>query len=175
MAQDVISVGNGLGHGKGVGVVVLNHVVTGPGTWGVASIDETLCVDLEELQTGLVDLGAVAVAGGQVVEDGAVVALWPFRPLHLDLGTGLHGSSQSTGLCVFVADDIGALVVFGTDESKVCSLSRPTDGVGGIVRVGILVDEITAVAMKSVRSVVPVQTIFFGTTYYLPLATTPET
>lgn len=175
MAQNVVSVGNGLGHGERVGVVVLDHVVTGPGTRRVAAIDETLCVDLEELQVGLVDLGAVAIAGGQVVEDGAVVTLRPFRPLHFDLGTGLHGSSQSTGLCVFVADNIGALVVLGTDESKVCCLGRPADGVGSIVRVGILVDEITAVAVIGVKSLVPVQTIFLEKTYYLPFATTPET
>lgn len=89
MAQNIVAVRNSLGHGERVGVVVLNHVVTGPGTRRVAAIDQTLLVDLEELEAGLVDLGAVAVAGGQVVEDGAVVGLGPLGPLHFDLGAGL--------------------------------------------------------------------------------------
>lgn len=89
MAQNIVAVRNSLGHRERVGVVVFNHVVTGPGTRGIAAVDQTLLVDLEELEAGLVDLGAVSVAGGQVVEDGAVVRLGPLGPLHFDLGAGL--------------------------------------------------------------------------------------
>ena len=89
MTQNIVAIRNSLGHRERVRVVVLDHVVASPSTRGAAAVDQTLLVDLEELEAGLVDLGAVAVAGGQVVEDGAVVGLGPLGPLHFDFRAGL--------------------------------------------------------------------------------------
>lgn len=148
MTENIVSISHGLRNRKGVRVVVLDHVVTGPSTWGVAAVNQTLLVDLEELQAGLVGLGAVAVARSQVVQDRAVVTLGPLGPLQFDLGAGLHVGSQGTGLCVLVADNVGRLVFAGRHESEISSVGRPANGLGRVVRVGVLVDKVAAVAVS---------------------------
>lgn len=154
MTEDIVPIRHGLRNRKGVCVVVLDHVVAGPGTRGVTAVDKTLLVDLEKLQTGLVGLGAVTVTGSQVVEDWAVVALWPFGPLQFDLGAGFHVGCQGTGFSVLVADYVGRLVLIRSHVSKVSGLGRPADGLGGVRRVGILVDQIAPVAVD-VSSIIP--------------------
>lgn len=148
MTKNVVPISHGLRDRERVRVVVLDHVVAGPGTRRVAAIDETLGVDLEEFQTGLVGLGAVAIAGGQVVEDRAMVALGPRSPLQFDLGTGFHVGCQGARLALLVADDVGGLVVGRRNGAQVGGFGGPANGLGSVVRVSVLVDEVSTIAVK---------------------------
>lgn len=73
VTQHVLAGGDGFGDLNEPAVVVLDQLVvtSGPGHLGV--IGKADAVNLEELELGLVDGGAAAVALGQVVDDGAVV------------------------------------------------------------------------------------------------------
>lgn len=73
-------------------------------------------VDFREFERGLVDGGAVVVgAGGQVVEDGALVAWRPGVPEELHGLAGDDGDVRFAGLAGFVADDVAGLVAVGGD------------------------------------------------------------
>ena len=154
MAQDVVAVGNGLGDSGGPAVVVADQIVGGPLSGRAAAIDEALGVDLEELERGRVDGRALAVAGGKVRDDRAVVALRPFGPLELDVGAGLDVGSQGTGLAILVADDVLRRVAGSVDETKVGGAGGPANGVRGVVGVGVLVNKVSAVAVLLLASLV---------------------
>lgn len=72
MAQDVVARLDVLGDLDQPAVAVGNELVVSPLTRRGGAVDEAHAVDLEELQTGLVDSRAVTVARGQVVNDGAL-------------------------------------------------------------------------------------------------------
>ena len=77
--------------------VLTDKLVRGPLVGG--SVKDTSTVELEELEALLLSLGAVALALGKVVQDGAVVRLGPGVPgegevaASVDLDRGLAGSS----------------------------------------------------------------------------------
>ena len=152
VAQDVVAVGDGLGDGGRPAVVVADQVVGGPLSGRAAAIDEALGVDLEELQRSRVDGGALAVAGGKVRDDGAVVALRPFSPLELNVRASLNGGSQGAGLAVLVADDVLRRVAGAVDETEVGGAGGPANGVRGIVGVGVFVNKVSAVAVPLLAS-----------------------
>lgn len=54
-------------------VVVGNQLVGSPSTWDGSIIDEANAVDLEELESGLIDCFAVAIAVGEIIDNWAVV------------------------------------------------------------------------------------------------------
>lgn len=156
VAEDVVSAGNGSRDGDDGGVVVGDQLVSGPLARRRAAVDETLGFDLEELQRGLVRLGAVAVARGEVVEDGAVVALRPGVPLHLDLRAGGHGGSQGAGSTALMAGNVDSVITSTVDEAEVGGGGGPANGLGRVVHVGVLVDEVTRVAVVLSASLVHV-------------------
>lgn len=145
VAEDVVASGDAAGDGHGPAVVVGDQVVGGPGTGGTAAIDETALADLEPLEGGLVDGRAVAVAAGEVVDDGAVVALGPLSPLQLNLSSGLDRSRELGVLGILVADDVGVGVAVGLDEAQVRGLLRPSDNIRGAGVVRVVVDQVSSV------------------------------
>lgn len=128
-AQDVVAGGDGAGDGDGVGVaVVVEDGVGAPlaslalgsslsvaSALGVASKSDL--VNLEELELRLVDLGAVAVAGGEPGGSPAVVGAVPalltvtaaslVMPVESDLGAGRGLGGVGRRSSVFVGDDVG--------------------------------------------------------------------
>jgi hypothetical protein len=145
VTEDVVTGRDAAGDSDSAAVVVADQVVRSPGTRDAAVIDETSLVDLEELQSGLVDGRAVAIAVGQVGDDRAVVRLGPLTPLQLDATTGLDGSRDGTRLSTLVADDVRRGVRRAVNEAQVGSSVRPTNSLGRAALVGVLSNEITTV------------------------------
>ncbi len=121
MSEDVVSwcdVGWDHGH---PGVVVGDQVIRSPCTWNTRPNFETSFANLEELESGLVNGGAVvAIAGSEVVDDWSLVGLWPRSPLQLDLGS----SSDWNGFTEWVrsslvADDAWVAKCGWSDEAVV--------------------------------------------------------
>lgn len=145
VAQDIVSGSNIAGDGDGPAVVVGDQVVSGPGAGSFTAINETLLVDFEELQGGLVDLGAVTIAVSHVGDDRTMVTLRPFRPLQLNLFASTDLSRDGTGFGALGANDVRVGVVI--DEAQVSGLSGPSDGVRGVVGVSIGGDNVSPVVL----------------------------
>lgn len=131
-AEDVVAVGDVLGDAHGLGVVVVvEDDIRGPlarlllcaalGVAGAGRVaDQATLVDLEEGELGLVDLGAVAVAGGEPGGGPAVVAAVPSdlvlglaatgaEPLEGDLGASGGFGSEGRWRSILVGDDVRAV------------------------------------------------------------------
>lgn len=147
MTQDVVTGSNVAGNSDGVAVVVGNQIVASPCARDVAVVDETLLVDLEELERGLVDLGAVTVAVGQVGDDRTMVTLRPFSPLKLNILTSCHRSRDGTGLRTLVTDNIRVREGAGRDKAQVSSFGRPSNGFWGAVGVSVGGNDVSSVVL----------------------------
>jgi hypothetical protein len=145
VAEDVVTGLNAAGDGDSAAVVIADQVVGGPGAGNGGVINEATLVDLEELQGGLVDRGAVAIAVGQVGNDGAMVRLGPFSPLELDAATGLDRGGDGTGLSTLVADDVRRSIRRAVDVTQVSGSIGPANGVGRAGLVGVLSNQISTV------------------------------
>lgn len=85
--------------------------------------------NLEELQRGLVNGCAVAVAGRKVGDDGSVVRLWPCRPVQVnETACGDRGRGFLRVGGVDGADDVGAVDGAAVDWAQVGVPRRPADG-----------------------------------------------
>lgn len=91
VAQDVFAWSDARRDRHGPRASGADHVVRCPVARGRAAVDEAGLVDLGELQLALVDAGAIAAAGGQVVHHRAVVGFGPVGPFQLDASSGRHG------------------------------------------------------------------------------------
>lgn len=114
MTSDVVARCNRRRDIDDIRVVVGNQLVRCPGT-GVASADESTLIDLEELESRLVNTLAWAVAVGEVGQDWTVVRIWPDSPLEFDLIASSDDCMRHGIGCVQVTDDVRAVVVL--DES----------------------------------------------------------
>lgn len=130
VAEDVVSgldVGGDLdAHAE----VVLEELVVRPEAGASpagAELDLALLLDLEPLEGVLVGVGAVAAAVGEVVDDGAVVALGPCVPLQLNIGASSDGGALLGTGGAEVAADIIALELVGRDEAQVGGPVGPGD------------------------------------------------
>lgn len=77
--------------GDGPAIVIRNQYVSGPSA-RVAAAEESFLINLEPFQSGFVDRLAGSVAVAHVIEDWAMVACGPGRPLELELCASLYGS-----------------------------------------------------------------------------------
>lgn len=145
VTENVVSSGDGAGDGDSSAVVVGNELVGCPLAGDVAVVDQTSLGDLEELEGGLVDLGAVAITVGHVSDDRAVVALGPLGPLQLNLTTGLNLGGDRTRGGLLVANNVRASVAAAVDEAEVGSLLSPSDVGGHLRHVVVAVHEEAAV------------------------------
>jgi hypothetical protein len=128
------------------GVASGNEVVGGE----LATGGHTSLGDLEELEVGLVDLGAATgTASSEVVDDGTLVRLGPGVPLDGDLLTGLDLGGLDGVLGALVADDVGVTEGGGLNEAVVGVGGEPSDELLGRV---------------VVRGRTGVQTFIFGST-----------
>jgi hypothetical protein len=141
VAEHVVASLDGAGDSNRPTVVVAPQVVGGPG----ARTDETSLIDLEELQGGLVDGRAVAIAVGQVGDNGAVVALSPLAPLQLDAATSLDRSRDGTGPGILVADDVRRGVRRTVNVAQVGGSVRPGNSRGRAAHVGVLANQISTI------------------------------
>lgn len=146
MAHHVVTGSNRVRNSHRPAVPGINQLISSPAAGNTATIDQADGVDLEEFQLGLVDGAAVAVAGCEVCDDGAVVRLWPLSPLDVDVGTGLDFSGDGAVFAVAVADDVLGGILGTVFEAQVCSCGGPADTVGWAVHIGVLVDEVARVA-----------------------------
>ena len=153
VAQNVVAVLDGLWDRDVPRAVGLAEDIIRPPP-GFAAADAELqlahLLDLEELQLGLVDGGAVAVAGCQVGDDGSVVRLGPCRPVQVD---DAAGGDRGGGLLrvggVDGADNVGAVDGAAVDGTQVGVPRGPADGAlvgdpggnGGIVARIVLVTD----------------------------------
>ena len=145
VAQDVLSWRDGFGDGKRPAVVVGDQVVRGPVARGAGAVDQPGLADLEEVERRLVDGRAVAVAVGQVVDHGPVVALGPGVPLQLDGAARGDFGVDGAVVAVAVADDVGRAEGVGGHEAEVSGGRGPADGVGSVVHVRVLVHKVATV------------------------------
>lgn len=122
VAEDVVAGSERRGDVHGPGVVVGNHLVGRP------VVSETGFVNLDPLQGGLVGIGAVAGALGDVGDHGADVRFGPGGPLEINLSTSLHRGRRGGGLGILVADNVGGGIGTGSDEPVVKVLSVPSRG-----------------------------------------------
>jgi len=116
--------------------MLTNQLVGRPAARDSGITVETLSIDLEEFELGLVDFGAVAVASSKVVDDGAVVAARPCGPLEVDLITSSDGDVRGTWGGALVTRDVVAGVRVRGDEAQVLVVREPA----GLLRLGGLVD-----------------------------------
>lgn len=107
------------------GACVGDEHVRGPEA-RVGPVDPADIVNLEELEGGLVYRLAVAVAVGEVVQDGPVVRVRPDDgPLDGDRVTRVHGRVATGWGGVLVADDVACLIGVRGDEAVVCVAGGP--------------------------------------------------
>ena len=97
---------------------------------GVRAVDQAALGDLDEREALLVDGGAVGVAGRDVVDHGAVVALGPGVPLQRDGAAGGDGGVVVGGDGALVADDVRVGEGAGLDEAVVLVVGGPAGGRG---------------------------------------------
>ena len=142
--RDVVPRRDGRRDRDGPGVVRGDELVGRPGA-GVAGRLEALGVDFEEGEFGLVDFGAVALAVGEVGDDGPVVTVGPGRPEERDLVASGNGNGGSAGGGALVADDVRGGVVLRGHEAGVLVFWV---GPAGDDRWGFLVLEGGAVAFE---------------------------
>ena len=132
VAQDIIAWGNVGWDLDSPGVVVGDHVIVGELWWGGADICHADTVDLEELESGLVDARAVAIAVCEVVEDWAVVGLWPLSPLQRDRFTGGDWGTDGARSSTTSADDVRVAVGCTRNWTAVLRFRRaPADDLWG--------------------------------------------
>ena len=113
-------------------VAVVDEGVGGPDAVVIAG-----AVDLEEAQGGLVDGLAVAVAGGEVVDHGALVGVGPDGiPFERDLVAGFDGGVAAGRSGGAVADDVRGAEGLGGDEAVVFLVGSPADYGGRVGEVG---------------------------------------
>jgi hypothetical protein len=73
VTKDVVAWSDGRWDLDSPRVVGLDHVIVGEYRWRAGGAGHTDTVNLEELERGLIDSGAVSTAVGEVVEHGAVM------------------------------------------------------------------------------------------------------
>lgn len=132
VAQDVVAGANRGGDLDGPGAVCRAQLVVRPDARGAATSaegDAAQLGDLEPLELLLVHRGAVAVARGQVREDGPVVGVGPGGPVEVD------GAARGDGRGVYLrvgsvdgADNVGGVDVVAEDGPRVVVPGGPADG-----------------------------------------------
>jgi hypothetical protein len=132
VADDVVARGDVLRDLEDPGEVVVHEDVGAPVAAEGALVDQAALADAHPLEGGLVDGLAVARTPGDVVDDGALVRLWPGVPLEEQLGAGLDLCVDGGGGAVGVADDVGVVELGGLDEAVVGDVDLPADD-GGVV------------------------------------------
>ena len=149
MAEDVLTRGQGRGNRGAPCIIVLNQSNSSPLLRG--GVIPSL-VDLDPLERGLVGLGAVPAAVGNVGEDRTNVRLGPVRPLELDGAAGGNGGRDVSRSGVLVTVDVGRAVLVGRDESIVEVFSVPAGSVGDglFVDFGVVVVEEEAAVVPAV-------------------------
>lgn len=126
VAQDVVARGDTSWDRRSPRIILRNQLRARP---LLRSSIDTSSLDLDPLQLRLIRLGAVAVAGGDVVNDRAVGvrprASSRRAPLERDLSASLHRRRERARRRVLVAVDVGGLVRVGRHEPAVEVLRVP--------------------------------------------------
>lgn len=129
-------------------VVVGDQEVRPPGTREDGIVDQTDAADVEELERGLVDGGAVAIVTlGQHVDDGAFVGTRPGGPVDLDVVAGLDRGVPTGVGGILVADDVAAGVGVRGDVTVVCVVGGPAYADWGVRLVSVFGRKIKLVSI----------------------------
>lgn len=149
VAEDVVSWGDGGWDSDGAGQVVGHQSIRSPGTWSSSVVEETGLGDLEPLERGLVNSGAITTAVGEVVDDWTVVRLWPCVPVKVDVSSSLDWRGESGVLGSIVANDVASSELGWGNESEIGRGLAPSNGLwcGGHVWVGV--DEVSGEAVRN--------------------------
>jgi hypothetical protein len=124
VTDNVVARGD-VGEGQVPGEVVLDEVVGGPGSWVAAGLPGA-GLDLGPLQAGGADGAAVAVAGRNVLLNGANMADRPGVPLESDLAAGLDGNVGTVALTLLVANNGCSAKAVRGDEPVVEVVGLPS-------------------------------------------------
>jgi hypothetical protein len=127
VTENVLAGGNGRGDGDGPRVSVGDEVVGSPSS-RVGARDEALLGNLGKAQGA-----SVGVEGGEVVDDGALVGVWPGVPSQRHALAGGNLDKVGGGAGALVAGNVGRLSSVGLDESVVQVVGSPADRVAGNV------------------------------------------
>ena len=132
VAEHVVPRRDARGDSDSPAVVVGDQLIGCPRTREWIVVDQADTVDLVELQGGFVDRGAFSVAVSKVVDDRAVMTLWPSSPLELDFPPGFDRGRCLTWGGAQMADDLWGSVVVWVDEASTLILwNGPTNNFGG--------------------------------------------
>lgn len=110
-------------------VVVGNDVVGGPRARSSTFIIQSGLVNLEELESSLINVGEVAVNGSKVVENRTVVRFWPCVPLNVDALACSDWNAGKSWCSTLVTNDIAVAKSSWVDEAVVLIVGVPSSGV----------------------------------------------
>lgn len=94
-----------------------DEVVRGPGAGRAGTADESRLLDFEEAQGARAGRGRVAVDLCKVVDDRAVVALWPGVPLELQSVSSVDRNGVRSRLGGLMASDVRSAEVSWLNET----------------------------------------------------------
>lgn len=146
VAQDIVSRCDSGRDFYSPAVVGGDELVGSPCSWDGVVVDQTTFLYLDKVQLCLVHGRAVAIAVGEIADNGTVVASGPCSPLELDSASCGNWSRNRTGYGIPVADDVCTGVLSGIDESQVCCSGCPPNDSWRVGLVRELVHEISRVA-----------------------------
>lgn len=128
VAHNVVSRSDGIRDCHSPAVVGGDKFVGSPCTWSTGVVDQTTLVNLDKVQLSLVHSRAVAIAVGEVGDNGAVMAVRPWAPLELDSASCSNWSRNRSRCGVLVADNVWICILRRIDKSQVgCSGCPPND------------------------------------------------
>ena len=117
VAEDVVAGRDALGDRDSPAVVVGDQLVGSPGAWGSCIVDKPTGADLEKLELRLVNVSAAPRALGQIIQNGAVMAVGPWRPLQFDdIASGNFGRGAGWS-GVQMTNNVFRCVVVWVDEA----------------------------------------------------------
>jgi hypothetical protein len=88
VAKDIVSSLDVRRDSHGSAIAGLDELIRCPSSRDRSLADKSTRIDLEELQCGLIHIGAVAIALGEVGNHWAMMVIWPSAPGHFHGATG---------------------------------------------------------------------------------------
>lgn len=119
VAEDVVAWSDALRDGDSPFIAGGDQLVRRPATRPRAPRDESLLVNLIKFEFSLVGGATFAVAVGEVINDRAMMRLWPGGPLKLHSPASSNRDRQRRWRGIIMADDVGAAEIAWVDESGV--------------------------------------------------------
>jgi hypothetical protein len=95
MSKNVITSFDISGDGDSAAVAIFDELIRSPSSRNSSITNQAASIDFEELQSGLIDIRAVAVAVRHIRDNGAMVIIRPSAPGQLDRATWGYWSRKN--------------------------------------------------------------------------------